>query len=52
MSQPVISRPIFSTDDFRLIRRAVVHYIRTAEVDEDMPKFDNLHHRLGRGPAR
>ena len=48
MSTPTLARPVFSTEDFRLVRRAVEHYLRTADADPQMAKFSNLHHRLGR----
>ena len=48
MPAPTSARPVFSTEDFRLVRQAVVHYIRTAEGDAEMAKFSNLYHRLGR----
>ena len=48
MPTPSMARPVFSTEDFRLVREAVVHYIRTAESGEEMAKFNNLYHRLGR----
>ena len=48
MPSPALARPVFSTEDFRLLRKAVVHYIRTAEAEPDMAKFSHLYHRLGR----
>jgi len=48
MSQPTTARPVFSTEDFRLVRKAVAEYIRTNQDDVNAPKFVNLHHRLGR----
>ena len=50
MSQPTLARPVFSTEDFRLIRTAIAHYVRTNQDDENSRKFANLHHRLGRMP--
>ena len=51
MSQPTAARPVFSTEDFRLVRKAVAEYIRANQEDIDAPKFVNLHHRLGRPHA-
>ena len=48
MPQPAAARPVFSTEDFRLIRQAVVDYIRSHDGEADTAKFVNLHHRLGR----
>lgn len=48
MTQPALARPVFSTEDFRLVRQAIVHYIKTADGDPEMAKYSHLHHRLGR----
>ncbi len=48
MPQPTAARPVFSTEDFRLVRRAVAEFIRANQDDADTPKYANLHHRLGR----
>ncbi len=45
---PALARPVFSTEDFSLVRRAIVHYIKTSEGDPEIAKFSHLHHRLGR----
>lgn len=49
-AQPARARPTFSTEDFRLLRQAVVHYLRQPEVQDgpDSIKYSNLYHRLGR----
>jgi len=41
-------RAVFSTDDFRLMREALAHYLKTAPDGPDSIKFANLFHRLGR----
>jgi hypothetical protein len=53
MMEPARSRAVFSNEDFRLLRTAVVHYARTS-MDPEGPKYANLLHRLGRvaPPAR
>lgn len=48
MPEPALARPVFSTEDSRLIRRAVMEFIKAHQDDIDTPKFVNLHHRLGR----
>lgn len=48
MPAPALARPVFSTEDSRLIRRAVVEFIKNNQDDMETPKFVNLHHRLGR----
>lgn len=43
-------RAVFSTDDFRLLREAVAHYLREGQVGDgpDAVRLSTLHHRLGR----
>lgn len=41
-------RAVFSIDDFRLMREALAHYIKTAPEGPDNVKVANLYHRLGR----
>jgi hypothetical protein len=48
MSEPQRARPTFSTEDFRLLRRAVVEHIRNLGEHPDSAKYSNLFHRLGR----
>lgn len=48
MSEPRSARPVFSTQDFRLVRTAVAEFIRTHQDDVETQKYVNLHHRLGR----
>ena len=48
MSEPQRARATFSTDDFRLLRNAVVAQIRAIGDDPDSVKYANLLHRLGR----
>lgn len=47
---PKSARAVFSTEDFRLMRAAVVHYMKLPEVQDgaDSVKYSNLYHRLGR----
>ena len=46
--EPARARPIFSNEDFALLRTAVLAYLRANENDPDSVKFSNLYHRLGR----
>lgn len=48
MSEPQRARPVFSTEDFALIRTAVAHYVREVKDGPDSIKYSNLYHRLGR----
>lgn len=40
-------RAVFAPDDFRIIREALAHYIKTVQ-GPDSVKCANLYHRLGR----
>ena len=46
--EPAPARPIFSTADFRLLRRAVLTQIAAEEDPLDRARYGNLYHRLGR----
>ena len=46
--QPPRARPVFSTEDFELLRTAVLHYLRAVEDKPESVKYSNLYHRLGR----
>lgn len=45
---PARARPIFSTEDFALLRTAVLHYLREIQDTPESVKYSNLYHRLGR----
>lgn len=46
--EPAPARPVFSTEDFGLIRTAVLHYMREVQDSPESIKYGNLYHRLGR----
>lgn len=48
--EPSRARATFSTEDFRLLREAVMHHLRQPEVRDgpDSIRYSNLFHRLGR----
>jgi hypothetical protein len=48
MSEPQRSRAVFSSEDFSLIRNALVHYLREVQDKPESLKYANLYHRLGR----
>ncbi|WAT18663.1 hypothetical protein OZN62_03535 [Aurantiacibacter sp. MUD11] len=48
MAHPTMARPVFSTEDFGLIRNALAVAIRNGGDDAETRKLVNLHHRLGR----
>lgn len=48
MPTPALARPIFSTEDFGLLREAVAAYVREIGDDPRSTKYVSLHHRLGR----
>ena len=47
MSEPTRARAVLSTEDFKLIRQAVLHYLKHIEDTPESVKFSNLYHRLG-----
>ncbi|MBS0253918.1 MAG: hypothetical protein JSS36_01580 [Proteobacteria bacterium] len=49
MPEPARARAVFSTEDFKLLREAVRHYIQTHEDEPETAKFVHLFHRLGSG---
>lgn len=48
MAHPTMARPVFSTEDFGLIRNALAVAIRNGDDTAETRKLVNLHHRLGR----
>jgi hypothetical protein len=55
MPEPQRSRAVFSSEDFELLRTAVMHYLKESSGQDpppgdrgDLVKFANLYHRLGR----
>ena len=47
MAEPQRARAVLSTEDFRLIREAVLHYIKAIEDTPESVKYSHLYHRLG-----
>jgi hypothetical protein len=53
MPEPRTARAVFSSEDFDLLRTAVLHYLQDASDQDardraEQIKFANLYHRLGR----
>ena len=46
--EPSRSRAVLSTEDFRLLRTAVAHYLKEVQDQPESVKYSNLYHRLGR----
>jgi predicted Zn-dependent peptidase len=46
--EPARARPVFSTEDFNLLRTAVLHYTKETQDSPESVKYSNLYHRLGR----
>ncbi len=46
--EPARARAVFSTEDFKLLRTAVVHYLQEVKDSPESVKYSNLYHRLGR----
>jgi hypothetical protein len=47
MTEPTRSRAVLSTEDFTLLREAVLHYLTQIQDKPESLKFSNLYHRLG-----
>lgn len=47
MTEPARSRAVLSTQDFELLREAVLHYLKEIEDQPESIKFARLYHRLG-----
>jgi hypothetical protein len=47
MPEPARSRAVLSTQDFELLREAVLHYLKVIEDKPESIKFSSLYHRLG-----
>jgi hypothetical protein len=45
---PSLVRPVFCKQDFPLLRKALLHYLRSVADDPDLEKMGHLYHRLGR----
>jgi len=52
MAEPQRARAVLSTEDFKLIREAVLSHLRQVEDTPDSVKFSNLYHRLGSALGR
>lgn len=52
MAEPQRARALLSTEDFRLIREAVLFYLKAIEDTPESVKFSNLYHRLGSAMGR
>ncbi len=45
--EPGRARALFSTADFKLLRRALESHAKATEDREELAKINALHHRLG-----
>jgi len=52
MAEPARARAVLSTEDFKLIREAVLHYLKVIEDQPESVKFLHLYHRLGSAMGR
>ncbi len=52
MAQPQLARAVLSTEDFKLIREAVLSHLKQIEDSPESVKFSNLYHRLGSALGR
>ncbi len=51
-NEPRQSRAVLSTEDFKLLRQALVHYLPTIQDTPESIKFARLYHRLGSAGLR
>ena len=47
MIEPSRSRGVLSSEDFKLLRKAMERYLPTVFDSEDSKNFNRLYHRLG-----
>jgi hypothetical protein len=52
MPEPARARAVLSNEDFKLLREAVLHYLKSIEDTPESTKFSNLYHRLGSAAGR
>ncbi|WP_420383329.1 hypothetical protein [Novosphingobium sp.] len=52
MAEPQRARAVLSTEDFKLIREAVLSHLQKIEDTPESVKFSNLYHRLGSALGR
>lgn len=45
--EPARARALFSTADFKLLRRALESHAKATEDRDELAKINALHHRLG-----
>ncbi len=46
MSEPTRARAVLSTEDFKLLKVAVLHYLKEIQDTPESVKYSNLYHRL------
>jgi hypothetical protein len=52
MTEPSRSRAVLSSEDFKLLRKALEYYLPSVADTEDSKKFARLYHRLGSAMGR
>lgn len=52
MTEPARSRAVLSNEDFKLLREAVLFYLKAIEDTPESVKYSNLYHRLGSAIGR
>ena len=50
--EPARARAVLSNEDFKLLREAVLFYLKAIEDSPESVKFSNLYHRLGSAAGR
>jgi hypothetical protein len=52
MSEPARARAVFSTQDFQLVREALLFFMQAHQGTLEAEKFSHLYHRLGSAAVR
>ncbi len=52
MSEPARARAVLSNEDFKLLKEAVLHYLKEIQNTPESIKFSNLYHRLSSAGGR
>jgi len=52
VTEPARSRAVLSNEDFKLLREAVLFYLKAIEDTPESVKYSNLYHRLGSAIGR
>ncbi len=52
MPEPALARAVLSNEDFKLLKEAVLFYLKEIQDTPESVKFSNLYHRLSSASGR